>query len=49
LGGVLLSAGTVRDVMLAENAAEYLLVYAKDVVYCVVNGTDGILLSREGT
>lgn len=44
----MLSAGTVRDVLLAENAAEYLLVYAKDVVYCVGNGTDAILLSAEG-
>lgn len=45
LDGGLLDAETVKEVVIAENAAEYVYVYLKDVLYCMLNDSDGLLLS----
>lgn len=45
LEGCLLNSETVKEVVIAENAAEYLFVYVKDAMYCMLNESDVLLLS----
>ena len=45
LDGSLLDAETIKEVVIAENAAEYMYVYVKDVMFCLLNDSDVLLLS----
>lgn len=46
LGRKLLDAEVVKEVLLAQNAQEHLFVYLKDVIYCIINGTDLLHLTQ---
>jgi hypothetical protein len=45
LGEKLLDPKVIREVLLAENAEEFLFVYLKDVIYSIINGCDPLFLS----
>lgn len=41
----LLDAETIKEVLIAENVAEYMYVYIKDVMFCLLNDSDVLLLT----
>lgn len=43
----MLDHNMVKEVLLSENAEEYLFIYLKDTIYSIINGTDPIYLAEE--
>lgn len=43
----MLDHNVVKEVLLGENAEEYLFIYLKDTIYSIINGTDPLYLTEE--
>ncbi len=43
----MLDHNVVKEVLLGENAQEYLFINLKDTIYSIINGTDPIYLTEE--